>query len=83
MWKSLRIKEIWYLTIWGENGIVQVNWLSFVLSDPAYNSTNNNKIIEVLKLKVHFYGVNIFLYDDKIINVNFSIELLSAFFFNG
>lgn len=30
-----------------------------MLSDAAYNS-NNNKTIEVLKLKVHFYGVNIF-----------------------
>lgn len=30
----------------------------FVLSDAAYNSNNNNKTI-VLKLKVHFYGVNI------------------------
>lgn len=29
MWESLRIKEIWYLTIWGKNGIVQVNWISF------------------------------------------------------
>lgn len=55
----------------------------FVLYDAAYNNSND-KTLEIPKTKSSLLWCKYFFsYGDKIINVNFSVELLSAFFFNG
>lgn len=42
------------------------------------------KLLRCIELKVCFYcASSVFSYGDKMINVNFLIELLPAFFFNG